>query len=305
MKWLRYLALYGALATVSPGALAADAPPAAPPQMPPATDATASPAAPSPAPGDEEAISAEVRQSAAADAVDLDVGGKKVLALFRPDSSGHPQGAVVLLHDLDAHADWPATIAPLRRQLPAFGWATLSVELPAPTADTTPGDLGPLIDNAQKRIQAALLNLKGRNIRNIVLLGHGLGALDGLRFAAENPDPALTGLVMVALDGGRDPQWPKTAEGWLERINMPVYDLYGTDDRLAVTAAAAAREALARRLNDSHKPAKLPGGLKAPFYRQFALLGASHSFAEQADIVVRRVHGWLKSHAGGKEITLK
>lgn len=55
---------------------------------------------------------------------------KQVLALWRPDTSGEPFGAVLILHDDGEHPDWPKTIHPLRTNLPQFGWATLAISMP-------------------------------------------------------------------------------------------------------------------------------------------------------------------------------
>ncbi|WP_157729955.1 DUF3530 family protein [Bacterioplanes sanyensis] len=58
--------------------------------------------------------------------------------LYLPESSGRPQGGILLLHDRGQHGHWPALIAPLREYLPAYGWATLAIELPLPPATPPP-----------------------------------------------------------------------------------------------------------------------------------------------------------------------
>jgi len=54
----------------------------------------------------------------------------KVLALEQAPRTALPQGAVLILHDKEQHADWPHLIRPLRKALPNNGWHTLSVNLP-------------------------------------------------------------------------------------------------------------------------------------------------------------------------------
>lgn len=56
----------------------------------------------------------------------------QVLALEqRPRSPlSQAQGAVLILHDKEQHADWPYLIHPLRMTLPDSGWYTLTVNLP-------------------------------------------------------------------------------------------------------------------------------------------------------------------------------
>ncbi len=257
---------------------------------------TAAPAAAAESPAATPALSQEQQTLAllraspsGADAVELMVDGAPVLALFRAETLGLPQGGLILLHDLGAHADWPGVIGPLRRELTGYGWSTLSVQLPAAVDDTAQAQV-------QARLRAALAFLNGKNIRNIVLLGHGRGAHDALRFAADN-GTGIDGLILIGMDG--DPQ--PSGDTLLERVSAPIYDLYGSADSVEVLAAGAQRlvqgRRLVRRAGNS--------GADRPQYRQFVLEGADHTFSDQTGLLLRRVYGWLKTHAGGMEITSK
>jgi hypothetical protein len=50
--------------------------------------------------------------------------------LFLEESTGSPQGGVLILTDNQQHGHWPDLIKPLREYLPQHGWATLTIELP-------------------------------------------------------------------------------------------------------------------------------------------------------------------------------
>ena len=50
-----------------------------------------------------------------------------VSGLYLPENTGKPQGGVLILHDVEQHAHWPETVAPLREYLPDYGWNTLSL----------------------------------------------------------------------------------------------------------------------------------------------------------------------------------
>lgn len=265
MKTLCYvflLSLWSALAQAAPEPV--PAPAAAPAGESPAAQADA-----------EQEIVALLRASpAAADAQELTVDGKPVLALWRNETLGRPQGAVLLLHDTGAHADWPGVVGPLRHELPLHGWHTLSLQLA--TAEETPA-----------RLRAALAFLAGKSIRNIVLLGHGTGALAALRYAAENKGSA-NGLVLIAMGAGDD--LPA-----LEQAGVPLYDLYGSADSLEVRTAGAQRLINGRRLVRQE-------GSMPPRYRQFVVEAADHFFSQQTETLLRRVQGWLRTHAEGMEI---
>ncbi len=50
--------------------------------------------------------------------------------LLLTETRGQSQGGVLILHDNGQHGHWPEIVAPLRESLPAYGWTTLSIELP-------------------------------------------------------------------------------------------------------------------------------------------------------------------------------
>lgn len=63
---------------------------------------------------------------------------QKTLAIAHPSLIAEEQGAILLIHDKEQHADWPQVIRPLRQKLPEFGWYTLSVSLPDDTRSKLP-----------------------------------------------------------------------------------------------------------------------------------------------------------------------
>lgn len=68
----------------------------------------------------------------------LDDKSEKFVGLWQPDTSGQPLGAVLLLHGEGHTPDWPQTVQALRKNLPEFGWATLSIGLPNPELKPVP-----------------------------------------------------------------------------------------------------------------------------------------------------------------------
>jgi hypothetical protein len=59
-----------------------------------------------------------------------DRGNVKFLGLEMLEQASEPQGAILLLHGVDQHPDWPQVIKPLRTALPEGGWYTFSIMLP-------------------------------------------------------------------------------------------------------------------------------------------------------------------------------
>lgn len=64
--------------------------------------------------------------------VELVAGETRFYGLLLNESAGTPQGGVLILHDTEQHGQWPEIVAPLREQLPTWGWTTLAIELPDP-----------------------------------------------------------------------------------------------------------------------------------------------------------------------------
>lgn len=54
-----------------------------------------------------------------------------IFAFWQPDQSGSPLGVVLMLHPPGQSSLWDNQLLALHQTLPSFGWATLSVELPA------------------------------------------------------------------------------------------------------------------------------------------------------------------------------
>lgn len=243
----------------------------------------------------------------------LGEGDGKFLGLARPDLTGTNRGGVVLLHPMGAHPDWPEVIAPLRRAVPNYGWTSLAIQLPAFGRDTGIEAYAPTLDEAAQRIRSAVARLRSRSIDNIVLIGYGLGATLGAAFLAENPESGVSRLIAISMrsQGASSPRLDGPAQ--LERIALPVLDVYGSRDLRAVVSSAAARSAAARKASHTASrqknlaPYRMSASAQEGFskrhgliaYRQLRITGADHSFIGYEPVLIKRVIGWLKHHAGG------
>jgi pimeloyl-ACP methyl ester carboxylesterase len=103
----------------------------------------------------------------------------------------------------------------------------------------------------------------------------------------------------------------------LEKIKLPVLDIYGSRDLDNVKRSSTARTNAARKsglvitqgqaLEPFRQSATAQAAVskKTGFiaFRQFEIPGADHTFNGFEDILSKRIIGWLKRHAGG--ITLE
>ena len=75
----------------------------------------------------------------------------KFLVLWRPDRSGIPRGALLIVPSEGEHLAWPDTIRPLHTSLPDHGWATLAVSLPDPALPQIPSRTLPVKSQPETR----------------------------------------------------------------------------------------------------------------------------------------------------------
>jgi len=217
----------------------------------------------------------------------LEADGVAFLAIYAEAETEPAKGAVILLHGRGVHPDWPDVISPLRTELPAAGWDTLSIQLPVAAADAPSGAYEPLIAEGPPRIQAAVDFLAEREVGTIVLLGHSLGLRMATEYLAGNPSPEVRGLVATGMFIEPDnAELRERTLNNLRNIRIPVLDIYGSEDLEGVRASAADRLQAARQ-----------GG--NPDYEQVEVPGANHFFHDRQKELTRRVEAWLDGLAGG------
>lgn len=208
----------------------------------------------------------------------LSAGDHRFLALWT-EAANEQQGAVILLHGVGVHPDWPDVINPLREQLPEYGWATLSLQMPVLDADSQITDYFPVFDEVPPRIDAGIRFLQERGVDHIVILGHSLGSQMAAFWASRASVPQLRGFVSVGMSGARRSGHGDTL-GYLETITLPTLDLYGEQDLPTVKTTAAARAAAARKAGNHA-------------YRQVEVKGADHMFRGSQAALVQEVATWL------------
>lgn len=196
-----------------------------------------------------------------------------------------PQGGILILHDQGHNPNWPNGVRQSRRFLPEKGWNTLSISLPfIPEGEDEPSD--ETAEAVLDRIALGQRRLNQEGQFNIVLLGFGDGAYWAARYLAERlqPDDDIGyALLMVDVNPNR-----RGLPGYISALSMPILDLVQSDEDW-ILYQAQSRQAEAAR----NKKAQYSQILDAPNYH---LIGS-----ERADHTVRRLWGWLKKNAAGRE----
>ncbi len=213
----------------------------------------------------------------------------------------------MILHDANGHPDWPNVIKPLRKSLPLYGWATLSVQLPQ--LNNIDGYI-PYQQLINSRIQKAVKHLQSTGISNIVVIGHGSGGMAAAAYlASDNSPPEIRGFIGIGLSVIPSEHNENYLPLHLEKIKLPILDIYGSRDLSSVINTAGQRSQAAKQSslnaanNNEQEPYKKAGlsmttnnvqGYIA--YRQVIIDSANHNFEREANTLSKRVLGWLDRH---------
>lgn len=218
------------------------------------------------------------------EAVSLQAGNVKFLGIYAEHQADKANGAVIVLHGSGVHPDWPDVVQPLRSELPAYGWATLSLQLPVLDNEADYKDYAPLFAEVPARIKAGIAFLHQKNYHNIVIVAHSLGSTMAASYLAKDPNgiTAFAAIGMAAREGA-DPRMDNIA--FLEQIKLPMLDLYGSQDLEAVLSSVKTRAQAVRKAENTH-------------YRQVEVTGANHFFQGLETDLVRRVKSWLSNYSG-------
>jgi predicted alpha/beta-hydrolase family hydrolase len=243
-------------------------------------------------------------------AVWLDDGKGKFFSVFNPDQSGQPKGGVILLHDAGSHPDKQQVMRPLRHWLPLHGWATIAIQLPP---IERPADYLKHQATIEKRINSAISYIRNKGFDNLVLLGHGSGAMAASKYLSGESSPFLHAFVAISLGIPPGQKSENSIINQLEKINLPILDIYGGDD-LDNVVQTAQKRALAAKIsgNIATRADRLAGYKRSAIaksstqksqgyiaYRQIRIDGASHDFSGAENLLSQRIVGWLERHAKG------
>ena len=219
----------------------------------------------------------------------LDAKGEKFLAILNKQINDQAKGAVIIVHGMGAHADWPQTISPIRKAMPEHSWTTLSIQLPIIAAENQVEDYGKTLDRAADRIEAAISALHELKFRNIVAIGHSFGAASMLHYFEQADGRRIVALVAIGLQDYAFVKPPIDILGLIEKSSVPILDIYGSRDYKKATDQAADRRLAAKK-----------GGNKD--YVQMEIEGADHYFTKLEDVMIKRIRGWMLKAAPGMSI---
>ncbi len=189
--------------------------------------------------------------------------GHKFLGLYTPADPA--KAALVVVHGIGVHPDW-GLISGLRQELPAAGYATLSIQMPVLRADAKSDEYPPTFDDAAERLKLAVVFLKDKGYAKVAVVAHSLGARMSYHYLS-GADTPVAAWVAIGAPAALD-----TA-----KLGQPILDIYGQNDLPQVISNGKARAQ----------------GLKHPKSAQIVVPGADHFFNGKDADLQKLVRDWL------------
>lgn len=206
-----------------------------------------------------------------------DPEGHEFLGIYT-EGDGDSGHAVILVHGIGVHPNWPDVIYPLREGLLEHGTTTLSIQMPILANEAESQDYAPLMTEVPGRFQAAQAYLKNAGYEKISIVAHSLGSTMSAYYLSGPAASGVSAFVAIGMGGGIEGTIdnPKA----LSRIKLDILDLYGSQDLEQVLAGAPERAAQAKTRDGAG-------------YRQVVVEGAGHFFQGHEDALKQQVIDWL------------
>jgi pimeloyl-ACP methyl ester carboxylesterase len=209
----------------------------------------------------------------------LEAEGHSFLAIHMESDSETRKGAAILLHGRGLHPAEESVAQPLRTALPSHGWDTLSLQMPVLSKEAKYFDYVPIFPESFARIEAGIAYLKARGAGKIVLIAHSCGAHMAMNWIEERGDKAIDAYVGISM-GATDYKQPMVTPFPLDKMAVPVLDIYGSEDYPAVRRLAPERWELIQ-------------GAGHPYSAQRTVSGAEHYYSGRQAELIETVAGWL------------
>ncbi len=223
--------------------------------------------------------------------VELKTDNSSFIGIYNKQNQLKEKGSVILLHDKAGHPNWKHVIKPLRIELSDYGWNTLSIQMPLQDKVlSSKAEVNAFYQLGLTRIDVAINFLKDKKAPVIMVIAYGSSTAIALNFVNKFNEVTEKGkkvkkaaaLVLISAASKNSKQHPENMVEMLEKIELPILDMYGSVDHLAVLNTTK------QRLN----AAKRGGNTR---YVQQQIDHADHFFINQYEILTKRIHSWMLS----------
>ena len=211
------------------------------------------------------------------DAEFLKAGDHEFLGLYTEAEDA--KGSVIIMHGRGFHPDWSDVANPLRVGLAEQGWNTLSIQMPVLEKEAKYYDYLEILPEAFPRIESGIDFLKEKNSKKIVLIAHSCSAHMAMGWVDAGHMRDIDGYIGIGM-GAVDYKQPMLKPFPLEKIKVPVLDVFGQDEYPAVIKGAPERLAAIKEA----------GNVKS---NQLVVPNANHYFTDRGDALLNVIVPWL------------
>lgn len=206
----------------------------------------------------------------------LNADGHEFLSIYTEADDESDRGMIVV-HGTGIHPNWNQVVQPVRVEMAlSHGWNTLSIQMPILHNEATYEDYVPLYPEVPTRIKAAENYLLEQGMKDIVIVAHSQGSTMSSYYLARQPSK-VKAFVAIGMQSTQKDKAINSAES-LKSINIPVLDLYGSEDLPDVLETVQMRKQAA-----SHNPG----------YSQHVVKGAEHFFDDYDEALIAVINDWL------------
>lgn len=212
---------------------------------------------------------------------ELKAGNTPFIALINDDTTEPVVGKIILLHGMGSNPNSPNLIQPLRDHLATHGWATAAIQLPILQQGASISDYMAVIEESKPRIESIIAHLEEQYPETpCVFVSHSLGTImSALHLSEKDNLPCASATVFIGMPTLPSENEKLVVSTLLEKLALPVMDIYGSQDLDNVKLSAKSRH---QAFQNNH-----------PNNRQVEVTGADHSFSGLEPLLARHIHSWL------------
>lgn len=211
------------------------------------------------------------------EAVMLEADGHEFLSIFTEAEDDSSRG-IIVVHGTGIHPNWDQVVKPVRVEMTTRGWNTLSIQMPILANDASYTDYVPLYPEVPPRLKAAEDYLLAKGIKKIVIVAHSQGATMSSYYLSKSKHQT-SAFVAIGMGATQKDSHLNSANA-LKSIQIPVLDLYGSEDLPGVLETSDSRKKAA-----AHNSA----------YEQKIITGAGHFFDGKNEQLINTIDEWLSA----------
>ena len=214
------------------------------------------------------------------DVIYLESAGHEFMNVYMQTEAEDVKGAVIILHGRGYHPDWEKVVRPLRVGLTEQGWDTLSMQMPVLEKQARYYDYVPIFPEAFPRIETGIDYLKAEGYKKIVLIAHSCSVHMVMAWVDAGRFRDIDAFVGIGM-GATDYKQPMAKPMPLDKLSVPILDVYGDSEYSAVITGADQRLDFIEQAGNEKSD-------------QISVPGADHYFTEKGDDLLEVVGKWMQ-----------